>query len=82
MQKYMTLMNIKLGNVISDILGKSGQDIISAIMGGERNPKVLAALADPRCKATPEEIEKSLEANWDFLCSNSVLTCIITSKSR
>jgi len=65
MQKYMTLMNIKLGNVISDILGKSGQDIILAINDGERDPKVLAALADPRCKATPEEIEKSLDANWD-----------------
>jgi hypothetical protein len=61
----MELMNIKLGIVISDILGKSGQDIISAINGGERNPKVLASLADPRCKAMPDEIEKSLEANWD-----------------
>jgi len=65
MQKYMELMNIKLANVISDILGKSGQDIISAIIKGERNPKVLASLADPRCKASREVIEKSLEANWD-----------------
>jgi transposase len=65
MHKYMELMNIKLSNVISDILGKSGQAIISAITGGERDAKVLASLADPRCKATREEIEKSLEANWD-----------------
>jgi transposase len=65
MQKYMELMNIKLTNVISDILGVSGQAIITAINKGERDPKVLAALADPRCKASREEIEKSLEANWD-----------------
>jgi hypothetical protein len=65
MQKYMELMNIKLCNVISDILGKSGQNIISAIIKGERDPKVLASLADPRCKASREEIEKSLQANWD-----------------
>jgi len=65
MQKYMEMMNIKLGNVISDILGKSGQDIITAIIKGERDAKVLASLADPRCKASPFEIEKSLEANWD-----------------
>jgi transposase len=65
MQKYMELMNIKLCNVISDILGKSGQEIISAIIKGERNPKMLALLADPRCKASHDEIEKSLEANWD-----------------
>ena len=76
MQKSMELMNIKLTNVISDILCKSGQDIISAIIAGERNPKVLAALADPRCKASPEEIEKSLEADWDenllFMLKQSV----------
>jgi transposase len=65
MQKSMELMNIKLGNVISDILGKSGQDIIAAILKGERNPKVLAALADPRCRATRAEIEKSLKVNRD-----------------
>ena len=65
MQKYMVLMNIKLDNVLSDILGKSGQAIISAIIGGERDAKLLASLADPRCKASRETIEKSLEANWD-----------------
>jgi transposase len=65
MQKSMELMNIKLAHVISDILGKSGQDIITAIIKGERDPKVLADLADPRCKASPAVIEKSLDANWD-----------------
>ena len=64
-QKSMELMNIKLVNVISDILGKSGQDIIQAILAGERDAKRLAALADPRCKASKETIEKSLVANWD-----------------
>jgi len=61
----MTLMNIKLGNVISDILCKSDQDIISAINKVERNQKVSVALANTRCKTSSEDIEKSLEANWD-----------------
>jgi transposase len=65
MQKYLELMNIKLTNVISDVLGVSGQAIITAINKGERDPKVLAALADSRCKSPSEIIEKSLEANWD-----------------
>jgi transposase len=65
MQKSMELMNIKLQNVISDILGKSGQDIIRAILSGERDAKQLAGLADSRCKAPKETIEKSLVANWD-----------------
>ncbi len=58
-------MNIKLGNVISDILGKSGQDIICAILAGERYAQKLAALADPRCKSQKQTIAKSLQANWD-----------------
>ena len=58
-------MNIKLTHVISDILGKSGQDIIKAILDGERDASVLASLADPRCKSPKEIIEKSLVANWD-----------------
>lgn len=65
MQKAMELMNIKLGNVISDILGKSGQDIIRAILAGERDAQKLADLADPRCKAPRQTIAKSLQANWD-----------------
>ena len=64
-QKSMELMNIKLVNVISDILGKSGQDIIQAILAGERDAGRLAALADSRCKSSKETIEKSLVANWD-----------------
>ncbi|MDR2144860.1 MAG: IS110 family transposase [Tannerella sp.] len=64
-QKAMELMNIKLTNVISDILGKTGQAILSAIIAGERDASKLALLADPRCKSPKEIIEKSLVGNWD-----------------
>ena len=65
LQKAMEQMNLKLDNVFTDILGKSGQAIIKAILDGERDPKVLSAMADARCKKSREEIEKSLEATWD-----------------
>ena len=65
MQKAMQQMNIKLTNVISDILGKSGQAIISAILDGNRDPQSLAEMADTRCKKSKEEIAMSLEATWD-----------------
>lgn len=65
MQKAMELMNIKLTNVIRDILGKSGQAIISAILRGNHDPKSLALLADPRCKQSKETIADSLEGTWD-----------------
>ncbi len=64
MQKSMTLMNIKLDKVISDIMGKSGQLILKAILQGERDAKVLVSLADSRLKASKEDLIKSLEADW------------------
>jgi len=51
-------------SALSPVNGVSGQAIITALNKGELNPKVLASLADPRCKAPREVIEKSLDANW------------------
>ena len=51
MQKALTQMNVKLHHVISDITGKTGMDIIEAIVGGQRDPRRLAQLRDPRIKA-------------------------------
>jgi len=64
MQKALELMNIKVHTVISDLLGKSGMMIVEAILKGERNARILASLCDPRIKASPEEIIKSLEGLW------------------
>jgi len=64
MQKALELMNIKLHTVISDILGKTGMQMVDAIIKGERNPEQLANYIDPRIKASREEIIKSLEGFW------------------
>ena len=64
MQKALTQMNLQLANVISDISGETGQGIIQAILRGERDPRELAKLRDPRIKASSEQIAKSLEGNW------------------
>jgi len=64
MQKALELMNIKLHTVISDILGKTGMQMVEAILNGERNPQALANLTDPRIKASRETIIKSLEGIW------------------
>ncbi len=63
-QKALEQMNIKLNNVIRDINGKSGREIIKKILEGERNPQVLASLADRRIRASKQDIIKSLEGNW------------------
>ena len=64
MQKALIEMNIQLSHVLSDLSGVSGMRIVGAILAGQRDPKVLAALADPQVKASPEVIAKSLEGNW------------------
>ncbi len=64
MQKALTLMNIQLHHVISDISGLTGLGIVRAIVGGERDPKQLVKLRDPRIRASKETIQKSLEGNW------------------
>ena len=42
MQKALTQMKIQLANVISDRSGVTGQLIVRAIVGGERDPRKLA----------------------------------------
>ncbi len=64
MQKALTQMNVKLQHVISDITGKTGMDIMEAIAGGERDPRQLARLRDPRIKADEATIAKSLQGHW------------------
>ena len=64
MQKALTQMNVQLANVISDVSGLTGQAIIRAMVAGERDPRKLAELSDPRIQASREEVTKSLEGNW------------------
>jgi transposase len=64
MQKALTQMNVQFQHVISDITGLTGLAILDAIVGGERDPAVLAKLRDPRIKASEETIRKSLEGTW------------------
>jgi transposase len=64
MQKALTEMNIQLSTVLSDLSGVSGMAILQAILDGERDPRNLAALADPQVKAPKDVIAKSLEGNW------------------
>jgi transposase len=64
MQKALSQMNLQLHHVLSDLTGQSGLAILDAILAGERNPQALAELRDPRVKATPETIIKSLVGDY------------------
>jgi transposase len=64
MQKALTQMNVQLANVISDVAGETGQNILRAILAGERDGHALAALRNSRIRASADEIAKSLQGNW------------------
>lgn len=64
MQKALEQMNVQIHKVLTDISGVSGMAIIRAIVGGERNPKVLSELLVAGAKAKKELIEKALEGRW------------------
>lgn len=63
MQKALMEMNLQLHHVVWDITGATGMKIIRAIVGGERDPDVLAAYRDIRCKSSPETIRAALVGN-------------------
>jgi transposase len=64
MQKALTQMNVQLANVISDVVGETGQKILRAIVAGERDGQVLGAMKNARIHASADAIAKSLHGNW------------------
>ena len=54
--------HIKLSSFVSDLLGLSAQRMLKALADGETNPAALAALADGRLRATPEQLCDALGA--------------------
>lgn len=59
-QKVLEGANIKLGSVLSNILGVSGLTILKALAEGSTDPKELAKLADPRVRSSVETLVRAL----------------------
>jgi transposase len=64
MQKALLQMNVQLSQAVTDVTGLTGQKIIRAILAGERDPQTLAALREPGCKKSAEEIGRALTGTW------------------
>jgi transposase len=61
--KVLEDANIKLGTVVSDILGVSGRAILAALVAGESDPQRLADATTGRLQAKPEEIRQALRGH-------------------
>jgi transposase len=59
-QKVLEDANLKLGSVLSDVLGKSGRAMLDAIVTGEADPARLAALAQGTARNKTAELREAL----------------------
>lgn len=65
MQQALERMNIKLHDVISDLVGVSGLKVVRAILQGERHPEVLLGLCDAQIqKKKRDRVIASLRGTW------------------
>jgi transposase len=60
LQKTLEDTNLKLGDVVSDVMGKASSMILHAIAQGETDPVRLASFAVGRVRASKEELEAAL----------------------
>jgi transposase len=64
MQKALVQMNLQLGQALSDLTGKTGLEILRAIVAGEHDPHELAKLRNGRCEHSQEDLIKALTGHY------------------
>ncbi len=64
LDKVLQDAGIKLSSVASDILGKSGRDMLAALVGGTSDPEVLAELARGRLRSKLAALAQALEGRF------------------
>jgi len=63
-QKTLEEMNLKLTEVVSDVVGQTGMKILKDIVAGQRDPLKLAKHRHDNCKSTEAEIAAALTGTW------------------
>jgi transposase len=63
-EKLLEDAQIKLSVVASDIFGKSGRDMMGALVAGERNPKALAQLARSSMRRKISVLEEAFTGHF------------------
>jgi transposase len=65
LEKLLEDSLVKLSSVASDILGKSGREMIEALIQGERDPVVLAEMAKGRMRQKHAALIEALTGRFD-----------------
>ena len=63
MQKTLEDANVKLGSVLSDVFGVSGQRMLEALLEGRGNPQELAEMARHKARQKIPQIIASLSGH-------------------
>jgi transposase len=63
-EKLLEDTQIKLSSVISDIFGKSGRDMLNALIAGQRDPYVLADLARGSMRGKKSVLQEALTGHF------------------
>lgn len=64
LQKTLEGANIKLGSVATDVLGVSGRQMLTALVAGTTEPRVLAELARGRLRDKLPQLERALAGQF------------------
>jgi transposase len=64
LSKVLEDAGIKIDSVASELLGKSGRAMIEALVGGERNPGVLAGLAKGVLRRKTEQLQMACDGRF------------------
>src|SRR5690348_17621401 len=63
-EKLLEDAQVKLSSVISDIFGKSGRDMLEALIAGQRDPYVLADLARTSMRGKKSVLAEALTGHF------------------
>jgi transposase len=63
-EKLLEDAHLKLSSVITDVNGVSGREMLTAIIAGQRDPKVLAQMARTRMRGKIRQLEEALDCTF------------------
>ena len=78
LDKVLQDAGVKLSSVATDILGKSGRDMLDALVAGTRDPAVLAELARGKLRTKIPALKEALEGR--FSAHHGLLVSSILAK--
>jgi transposase len=64
LDKVLQDAGIKLSSVASDVMGRSGRNMLDALVAGSRDPQVLAELARGRLRAKIPQLQSALKGRF------------------